>query len=129
RGVHLLAVECERRVPLHDDVELLLPVGTRPELVVLADHLFAGLGLVDGARAECAYVERAAEADEHPVVVTLVRLLRKGKNAVRRLCGCHCGLLDDRVPNAAVSRSRAVWSSWTSWTKCGSGGYVAGPPP
>jgi hypothetical protein len=111
----------KRRVSLDDDVQLLLAIRARPELVVLADHVLAGLRLVRGARAEGAYVERAAEADVHPVAVTFARLLGKRKNAVSRVCRCHCGLLEGRVWSADEP-SRATWSSWTSRAKCGSAG-------
>ena len=75
RRLDLLTIERERRASLHDDIQLLVGVGARAELVVLADDVFAGFCLEACARSEGPYVERAAEADVHPVVVAFAGLL------------------------------------------------------
>ena len=87
--------------------------GRVSEMTFGIDYVLAGLCLVRRACAEGANVELPAEADVHPLAVTLTRLLGKRKNAVRRLCRCHGGLLADRVGSAA-ERSRAVCSWWTN---------------
>src|SRR5207253_7498799 len=110
RRVDLLAVQREGGASLHDDVQLLVLVRARAELVVLADDVLSGLRLVGRACAEGAYVERAAEADVHPVAVVRVCFLGKRENSVSGLCGCHGGLLEGRVWSAA-SRRCAVRSA------------------
>jgi hypothetical protein len=76
------------------------------------------------AYAERADVERAAEVDERLVVAGCAGLLRKRNSAVRRLCGCQSGLLEDRL-RCTSARSRAMRSSVMSRAKYGSVGYVA----
>src|SRR4051794_2336206 len=103
RCADVLAVHGERGAAFDDDVELLVAARAGAELVVLADHGRALLGLVVRIDAEGADVEVAAQRDSpapavlrsgraaeaEPALRRLFRGLAERDDRVRRRC-CRC---------------------------------------
>ena len=79
RRVELLAVDREGRSALDDDIELLVSVGSGPDLVVLPDDGLAGLLLVRRAGAERSDVEVRAKPDIDAVVFAPRRRARRSR--------------------------------------------------